>query len=224
MPQLFQFHSGSIQTGLTGAMAFFVSTMFQFHSGSIQTRGEGTAESRGACVSIPLWFDSNNERVQAVAEETASFNSTLVRFKPAKGIQATRELLRFNSTLVRFKQSEQVVETSSMSGFNSTLVRFKPGSGRYCDRDVSRVSIPLWFDSNFLEHLCKQYRNYSFNSTLVRFKPLGEVKALNEGSGFQFHSGSIQTIQGSGSLPDTILFQFHSGSIQTYCENFRTSC
>jgi len=55
-----------------------------------------------------------------------------------------------------------------------------------------------------------------FNSTLVRFKLEFASNAMRVKPGFQFHSGSIQTLPllEQGTWPET--FQFHSGSIQTF--------
>jgi len=133
-----------------------------------------------------LSFDE--ERVQC-------FNSTLVRFKRVLRVCRGCQDRRFNSTLVRFKLlshkyhpwnrfqfqfhsgSIQTVLTANFrfeeQGFNSTLVRFKRvGHDRYAR-----------FPSN------------SFNSTLVRFKLVWKLLSITKVELFQFHSGSIQTLQ-----------------------------
>jgi len=99
-------------------------------------------------VSIPLWFDSNQEspRGKAVSEK------------------------RFNSTLVRFKHDGAIPQRQREHRFNSTLVRFKPNVARL-GRELSGVSIPLWFDSN-----------------------RSGTRVLECAHKFQFHSGSIQTV------------------------------
>jgi len=56
-----------------------------------------------------------------------------------------------------------------------------------------RVSIPLWFDSN----------------------PVEATGELIEMVQFQFHSGSIQTLNRLCESRGNDMFQFHSGSIQT---------
>jgi len=76
-------------------------------------------------VSIPLWFDSNQRIPPPPSHPTASFNSTLVRFK----------------------LSPKFLFFAEISGFNSTLVRFKL-SGNEPLPWMKIVSIPLWFDSN----------------------------------------------------------------------------
>ena len=55
----------------------------------------------------------------------------------------------------------------------------------------------------------------SFNSIVVRLKVLDEH--LDEAGGyvFQFHSGSIKSIQSRGVCERGKLFQFHSGSIKS---------
>jgi len=76
----FQFHSGSIQTEL-GQNVDRRCAWFQFHSGSIQTCVACRRKGAGKCVSIPLWFDSNDWQAVVGRCLARCFNSTLVRFK-----------------------------------------------------------------------------------------------------------------------------------------------
>jgi len=101
-------------------------------------------------VSIPLWFDSNlTSKWRSIKKSPHCLNSTMVRFKPYQN-----------------RLDQWVVQ-----GLNSTMVRFKLSLSDYNINELTTVSIPLWFDSNF-----------------KRPQPI-EVEAKTS----QFHYGSIQT-------------------------------
>jgi len=141
----FQFHSGSIQTSeYLGRGLSFAS--FQFHSGSIQTTQPRHQLSKPRPVSIPLWFDSNDQRTAWDTWAQFQFQFHSGSIQTVQPLSTRKTAQRFNSTLVRFKRC---------GGIRREL----------CDD----VSIPLWFDSNAAAcDLCGGVAG--FNSTLVRFK------------------------------------------------------
>ena len=105
-------------------------------------------------VSIPLWFNSNQEKnlkVKNLFELTVSiplwFNSN------------RKKLLRKGWNLSRC--------------LNSTLVQFKLPKIRLLKLPQLIVSIPLWFNSNQTERELKwKKKDLCLNSTLVQFKHL----------------------------------------------------
>jgi len=120
----------------------------------------------------------------------------------------------FNSTLVRFKQgcrcySQEVDNLFQFhSGSIQTILCFRLGAS------WKVVSIPLWFDSNFRQTLCRIWLQHVsiplwFDSNVI---DTTEDFVL---SVFQFHSGSIQTNIDKLIICGPTRFQFHSGSIQT---------
>jgi len=187
--EVFQFHSGSIQTGLAASPALpakgFNSTLVRFkHFVHEQT---GQASPR---VSIPLWFDSNVAHNLNKYLLFLCFNSTLVRFK------LTEHSLTFLDYMVSIplwfdSNRRRALRALLRRSFNSTLVRFKPDA-EACADALSEVSIPLWFDSN----KCNGTNSNTctvvsiplwFDSNLIRSATTASVAS------FQFHSGSIQT-------------------------------
>jgi len=143
-------------------------------------------------VSIPLWFDSNEMRAGQAQAKAVSFNSTLVRFKLRPIPEKDDKFTCFNSTLVRFKQ-ESCAKAGNSSRVSIPLWfdsnKQKPKRRKKSDA----VSIPLWFDSNEEQKALIIARAKGFNSTLVRFKPVAERGSRGDHPMFQFHSGSIQT-------------------------------
>jgi len=121
----FQFHSGSIQTGVAIFASMSFTKSFQFHSGSIQTL------RHRALYQFLLLFQFHSGSIQTW--QAAGYLPRVFQFQFHSGsIQTCHvfnkvfEFLCFNSTLVRFK--------------HVALARYRTIR--------RRVSIPLWFDSN----------------------------------------------------------------------------
>jgi len=106
LAELFQFHSGSIQT-LNCNLAECLVDEFQFHSGSIQTFHCSPLCVFENVVSIPLWFDSNtSSSASSIMSNLFQFHSGSIQTQKQEDIYRSVEC--FNSTLVRFKLSRAI--------------------------------------------------------------------------------------------------------------------
>jgi len=177
-----QFHFGSIQTALKIRKEEIPMVMSQFHFGSIQTPicQEDPIQSRARLNSTLVQF----KHYYTIAGEyggTISLNSTLVQFKrPHSGVNNTwywesqfhfgsiqtgglpkdtsSFMMSLNSTLVQFKQKKSLLRIKNiLSQFHFGSIQTK----RYeykGDIALCYVSIPLWFNSNFLSKHCLYMR------------------------------------------------------------------
>jgi len=186
----FQFHSGSIQTSAqcrgVRQSRCFNSTLVRFKQSGVKFLDQGETgfnstlvrfKLRGRLsafvtfqdVSIPLWFDSNDEVVAAAASKSSfQFHSGSIqtdtfrtpsadtqRFQFHSGsIQTLRSVGYgvawdcFNSTLVRFKLPQLHSNTTTHYTFQFHSGSIQTGVRSVKRRNDKRVSIPLWFDSN----------------------------------------------------------------------------
>jgi len=231
---MFQFHSGSIQTRsslLDVSDDFLVSIPLWFDSNTVRPNGQPSC----ADVSIPLWFDSNEAKHSTEIKDGISFNSTLVRFKPALGRISDGRSKGFNSTLVRFKPA--IMTLKAPSATVSIPLWFDSNRDRDCRHHWRLpVSIPLWFDSNMMDF------RITFLSSLVSI-PLwfdsnrglhaAQTCTRDVSIPLWFDSNVKDFRQHLTILPVSIplwfdsniiglpksrvspMFQFHSGSIQT---------
>ena len=55
----------------------------------------------------------------------------------------------------------------------------------------------------------------NFNSIKVRLEPM-EISITTMETKFQFHKGTIRTLQEGISVSQSLEFQFHKGTIRTY--------
>jgi len=141
---------------------------FQFHYGTIDTRFPPDKEAK-FLVSIPLWYDWYS---------FSWFSYTL--------------FLSFNSTMVRLIPLSDTPLSPPEIGFNSTMVRLiLDGSRR--STSSNWVSIPLWYDWYRQRHLrllpvllVSIPLWYDWYITRFSTRPTG--------SPFQFHYGTIDTI------------------------------
>ena len=183
----FQFQYGSIGS-LQKLVVWIRETLFQFQYGSIGSMAAAMGEDnkRGfnssmvrlgvklayfykhiAVVSIPVWFDWENNREVKAPFSRVSFNSSMVRLGVASNSIVSHASRRFNSSMVRLGVNITPAIAKPMLCFNSsmvrlgvmlcrsslsTLTRFNSSMVRLGDRDVwqilrvERVSIPVWFD------------------------------------------------------------------------------
>jgi len=194
--------------------------MSQFHFGSIQTSYTEVYEwLKGEIVSIPLWFNSNRKEKTMATQQNFSLNSTLVQFKleirvdgdfnvvaksqfhfgsiqthgllSQKTGKATTSQFHFGSIQTEIRE---ICDTKGRRiGLNSTLVQFKPKESILEYIKFIKVSIPLWFNSNFNARGLSKEKINCLNSTLVQFKPLRGRSNWTVYPPSQFHFGSIQT-------------------------------
>jgi len=82
-----------------------------------------------------------------------------------------------------------------------------------------QVSIPLWFDSNWVTIRIPQFPSIGFNSTLVRFKLLGCSRLCV--CLWSFNSTLVRFKRQHCAIHrhGHARFQFHSGSIQTFIDS-----
>jgi len=101
-----------------------------------------------------------------------SFNSTLVRLRPVRGLMRSSSATCFNSTLVRLRHVEARAQRArTVPCFNSTLVRLRP-------TDLASFEASLSDKFQFHSGSIKTESGawsfnslYGFNSTLVRLRP-----------------------------------------------------
>jgi len=188
---VFQFHSGSIQTGEVFCSAI-LGMGFQFHSGSIQT-------------SELLSFISDLNKFQFHSGSIQTCCSWITR---------CADMHSFNSTLVRFKPPDGEVQVVVINEFQFHSGSIQTSGDSSEEHRTDEVSIPLWFDSNY--HCSARACLQQFVSIPLWFDSncRGASLPMNTES-FQFHSGSIQTVVEVARLQCNGVFQFHSGSIQT---------
>jgi len=166
---MFQFHSGSIQTPWN-SWNYLRTSKFQFHSGSIQTDVVVSfAESRRD-VSIPLWFDSNMLNVCECLDQVfvliplwfdsnygggiTNFRGSIVFQFHSGSIQTfvktqfvrLQQLFQFHSGSIQTDLNLRNSHILTAFQFHSGSIQTKSWAIRTERR--SRVSIPLWFDSN----------------------------------------------------------------------------
>jgi len=98
--------------------------LFQFHSGSIQTINGVSLLIQSHAVSIPLWFDSN-VALQDLSTQAQLFQFHSGSIQTSLILSAAIVSTSFNSTLVRFKLGLRSFNLFLLARFNSTLVRFK---------------------------------------------------------------------------------------------------
>jgi len=121
-------------------------------------------------VSIPLWFDSNTSDARPpIPRNQFQFHSGSIQTILPRGMPSASARC-FNSTLVRFKPL-----TFPLQAIEIEMFQFHSGSIQTprrldLERALLRVSIPLWFDSNYRRGAVVVLSIASFNSTLVRFK------------------------------------------------------
>ena len=167
----------------------------------------------------------------------SSFNSTMVRFKPAwqRGDRLDIGMFQFHDGSIQAFTSSTIITLPAVFQFHDgsiqaqtpakNLVRGQVVSiPRWFDSSLKlshrhsrphSVSIPRWFDSSHASQGIANAWKASFNSTMVRFKQSNVVSSSQGVTMFQFHDGSIQAVLSSTlqAIANT-LFQFHDGSIQ----------
>ena len=120
----------------------------QFHYGSIQIKYIQQKYRTGYHVSIPLWFDSN--------EQYGIKYFTLQKVSIPLWFDSNPKGITFTFCLCEWSQ-------------------FHYGSIQINNNCIKRtwnlpVSIPLWFDSNSRDSILHTHSLKSLNSTMVRFK------------------------------------------------------
>jgi len=123
-----------------------------------------------SCVSIPLWFDSNEAQFHSTGVWVAVSIPLWFDSNRPLPLSTALTLNRFNSTLVRFKPEQSKVIEIQLNAF-----QFHSGS------------IQTGAANRVVEIIIK----FQFHSGSIQTRTLGVMQA--SGASFQFHSGSIQT-------------------------------
>ncbi len=121
----------------------------QFHYGSITTKETIDSNKFEVEVSIPLWFDYNEEmKKRILKEKQVSIPLWFDYNEPHVGVKVLNRENSLNSTMVRLQQPKgnwtPVVNLMSQFHYGSITTRISLISTLI----LNFVSIPLWFDYN----------------------------------------------------------------------------
>ncbi len=186
----FQYHTGSIQT-FFHKLGTERLLLFQYHTGSIQTKKNYIS------LSFSARFQYHTGSIQTVylfhnIYFLFHFNTTLVLFKPL---------------LIIFWNPLNCISIPHWFYSNRCI--------HIISDFVCWISIPHWFYSNKKQH---QIPPFFFSISIPHwFYSNCDMYVVDVvENAFQYHTGSIQTIQEQTAEVCLLQFQYHTGSIQTW--------